>query len=74
MHILPLIKVVPPPPWGIHLGKEKEGMGKLRGMEEREGILGLKMLLNMVAERDLCPREFQGRRILRASRRHRRLR
>ena len=49
-----------------------EGLGELRGQEELGMILGLKMLLNMVAEREFNLRESQGRRISGVSRRLRR--
>ena len=51
-----------------------EELGELRELVELGMVLGLKMLLNMVAERRFSLRELQGRRILRVSRRHRRLR
>ena len=46
-------------------------LGELRELVESGMVLGLKMLLNMVAERDFNLRELLGRRILGVSRRNR---
>ena len=67
---LPLIKVIPPSPWGIRLGKETEGMGELRELGKWMVELGLKMLLNMVAEREFSLWEYLRRPILGVSRRY----